>query len=373
MLMTVGVLLMICAGACGAQEVTAESPSIADIQAAVDSLGGVGTVHVPAGEAEAVGTLTLPPGVSLIGAGMESTKLFRGEQTDINAGGAMIAVTGGEDAPDELTQIAGLNLVGVTDPESAGWDAGIAVRDVSDFRIDHCRFEAFGAAAINVRGDATGVVDHCLFEDNFKPAINNMGYGVVVYGPGYWRDDLEPGGPGAVFIEDSEFIGSRHAVASNAGAWYVFRHNHVHENAKTHAIDAHGHGYGSKVGTQFVEVYENVVEAPRTGSTAMLFRGGGGVVFDNTIRDYSRGIGLTLDGDPKIDWTAPYPIDWQVHDFWLWDNTLDGEPVQPLINERSADYIKLDRDYRLEPMPGYEPYTHPHPLARGGPFDDVDG
>lgn len=373
MLMTMGVLLMLCVGTCGAQEVTAESPSIADIQAAVDSLAGPGTVHVPAGEAEAIGTLRLRPGIRLIGAGAESTKLFRGDQTEINAGGSMIAVTGGSDPTETLTQVAGLNLVGVTDPTSAGWDMGIAVQDLTGFRIDHCRFEAFGSAAVSVRGVASGVVDHCLFEDNFKPAINNMGYGVVVYGPGYWSDDLVPGGPGAVFIEDSEFIGSRHAVASNNGAWYVFRHNHVHDHATSHAIDAHGHGYGSQVGTQFVEVYANVVEAPRAGSTAMVFRGGGGVVFDNAMRDYSQGIGLTLDGDPKIDWSAPYPIDWQIHDFWLWDNTLGGEPVQPFINDRSANYIKLDRDYHVGPRPGYEPFVYPHPLACGGPFDEVEG
>lgn len=369
MLLTMGVLLMICCGMCGADEVTAASASIADIQAAVDSLEGPGTVHVPAGEAEAVGTLTMPPGTRLIGAGAEKTKLFRGDQTDINAGGAMISVTAGEDAPDAPTQIAGLNLVGVTDPESAGWDTGVALRAVSDFRVDHCRFEAFGSAAVNAGGLCSGVVDHCLFVDNFKPAINNMGYGVVVYGPGYWREDLEPGGPGAVFIEDSEFIGSRHAVASNNGAWYVFRHNHVHENAKTQAIDAHGHGYGSKVGTQYVEVYGNIVEAPRINATAMLFRGGGGVVFDNTIRDHARAIGLTLDFDSKIDWSAPYPIDWQVHDFWVWGNTLDGEPVDPFVPGRSAEHIKLDRDYHPGPKPGYEPYAYPHPLATGGPFD----
>ena len=164
MLLTVGVLLMLCGGACGAQEVAAESPSIADIQAAVDALAGPGTVRVPAGEAEAIGTLRLRPGIRLIGAGAESTKLFRGDQTEINAGGSMIAVTGGSDATETLTQIAGLNLVGVTDPASAGWDMGIAIQDLTGFRIDHCRFEAFGSAAVSVRGVASGVVDHLLFE-----------------------------------------------------------------------------------------------------------------------------------------------------------------------------------------------------------------
>ncbi len=284
----------------------------------------------------------------------------------------MIHVTGAGDAAQVLTQIAGLNLIGVTQEGSAAHDAAIRLDNVPVFRVDHCRMQSFGTAGVHVRGETTGVIDHCTTVDVFRPAINNLGYGVVVYGPGYWREDLRPGGSGAVFIEDCEFIGSRHAVASNNGAWYVFRHNHVHQNAKTQAIDAHGHGYGSKIGTQYVEVYNNIVENPRQDAPAMLFRGGGGVVFDNTIRDHSRAIGLTLDFDSRIDWSAPYPIDWQIHDFWVWGNTLDGEPVEPYVPERSAEHIQRGRDYHTQPRPGYEPYVYPHPLASGGPFDKAD-
>lgn len=366
-LLMAGVLAVICTAPLSAAEVTAASPSIEDIQAAVDSLDGPGTVYVPAGEAEAVGTLTLPPGTRLIGAGMDRTKLFRGPLTDINAGGAMIRVEG---PGPEGTQISGFNLVGVLDPDSRGGDNGIMLRNLRGFRVDHCRFERFGSAGVHVRGGEAGVIDHCLMVDVFKPAINNLGYGVVAMGNNEWRDDLQPGGPDAVFIEDCELIGSRHAVASNAGAVYVFRHNHVHQNAKTQAIDAHGPGYGSPRGTQWVEIYENLVENPRQDAPAMMLRGGGGVVFNNTIRDHSRGIGLTLDFDSRIDWSQPYPIADQVHDYWVWGNTLDGEPVDPYVPSRSAEHIKIGRDYHLEPKPGYEPYVYPHPLVGGGPFDE---
>ncbi len=362
-------LLLLCS-VTHAAEVTAASPALPDIQVAVESLDGPGTVRVPAGEAEAVGTLKVPAGVSIIGAGAEHTKLFRGAQTEIHKSGNIIHVTGGEGAADTLTQIAGLNLIGETHPDSKAQDAGIRLDNVPRFRVDHCRLESFGNAAVMVRGNTSGVVDHCQTVDVFRPAINNLGYGVAVYGSGVWREDLEPGGAGAVFIEDCELIGSRHAVASNNGAWYVFRHNHIHQNAKTQAVDAHGHGYGSKVGTQYVEVYENVIEKPRQDAPAMLFRGGGGVVFNNTVRDHSSAIGLTLDYDSSIDWSAPYPIDFQVRDFWVWDNTLNGEPVEPFVPSRSAGHIQLGRDYHTEPKPGYTPYTYPHPLASGGPFDE---
>ncbi len=355
--------VMVGVGACAheALEVTAASPSIEDIQEAVDSLEGrTGTVHVPAGEAEAIGTLRLPPGTRLVGAGMEETRLFRGPQTDIHSREAMIQVQG---PGPEGTRVSGLNLVGVLDAQSEGSDSGIVLRDVTDFRVAHCRFERFGNAAVHVRGDGVrGLIDNCRMVEIFKPAINNLGYGVVVYGTNEWNDDLQPGGPDAVFVEDCVMIGNRHAIASNAGAVYVFRQNHVYENALTQPIDAHGPGYGSPRGTQWVEIYGNLVERPRRDAPAMLIRGGGGVIFNNTIRDHSRGIGLTLDFDQRLDWSRPYPIPDQVHNVWVWNNTLDGTEVKPYVPERSAEHIKEGRDYHLEQMPDYEPFAYPHPL-----------
>jgi len=348
------------------REVTAASPAVADIQAAIRRLPNGGVVRVPAGEAEAIGSVRLPGGVILAGAGWEKTKLFRGPASNMMKGESVIEANGANGKP---VMIAGLNLVGFLDPASAGWDNGISVRDARDFRVDHCRLQRFGASGISVNGLCRGVVDHCLFVDNFKKTINNVGYGVVVMGTKVWRDDLVPGSADSVFIEDCEFVGSRHAVASNAGARYVFRHNHVHGNDNSQAVDCHGPGYGSAHGTQWVEVYENLIEKPVGGSDAVVLRGGGGVVFRNTLRDYRNGIVLTLDFDRSVDWSRPYPIPEQVQNMWVWDNTLDGKPVAPSVPQRSAGHIRLDRDYFTKPQGGYKPYAYPHPLAKGGPFD----
>ena len=81
-------LLMVCS-VTHAAEVTATSPAIADIQAAVDSLDGPGTVRVPAGEAEAVGTLKVAAGVSIIGAGgarILTTLLYEMQRRDLSVG-----------------------------------------------------------------------------------------------------------------------------------------------------------------------------------------------------------------------------------------------------------------------------------------------
>lgn len=354
-------LALATAGWSADREVTAASCSVADIQAAVDQVKAEGgTVRIPAGEAEAVGAVSLPGGVSLLGAGPEQTKLFRGPGSDMMKGGTILSVDGSNGKP---VRISGLNLVGFLDPTSNGWDNGLSLGNVTDFRVDHCRFQRFGASGIGVSGLSRGVVDHCLFVDNFKPPINNVGYGVVVMGTGQWRADLVPGSADSVFVEDCEFTGCRHAIASNAGARYVFRHNWVHGNVVAQAVDCHGPGYGSAHGTQWIEVYENLIEKPAGGYIAMYLRGGGGVVFRNKILNYFGGIGLTLDADPKQDWTRPYPIPEQIGNMWVWDNLLGDKLVLPFIPPRSANHIQLDRDYFTKPLPGYEPYQYPHPLT----------
>ncbi len=343
-----------------AAEVSAATASVTDIQAAVDELRGDGIVRVPAGRVQAIGTIHITGGVSLIGAGRDETVLFRGPDNSDKPTAPIVEIQG---ANGKASQIVGINFVGLQDPASKTSDNGITVLDAKGFRIAHCRFERFGFSAVYVRGNCRGVIDHCLFANNFKKPINNLGYGVVVYGAGEWRDDLQPGSADSVFIEDSEFIGSRHAVASNGGARYVFRHNRVHGNDNSQAVDCHGPGYGSKHGTQWIEVYDNLIEKPIGGSTAMVLRGGGGVVFDNTIKDYARGINLTLDFDKRIDWTRPYPIPEQIQNMWCWNNTLKGEATVPVISKRSAEHIKPDRDYFSRPMPDYTPFRYPHPLA----------
>ncbi len=352
-------LLMCALGCAQPREVTAASCAVPDIQAAVDSLREGGVVRVPAGEAEAIGTVKLAGGVSLVGAGWEQTKLFRGPGSDMMKGGTIISADGANGKP---IVISGLNLVGFLDPASNGWDNGLSISNATDFRIHHCRLQRFGASAIGVRGKSRGVVDHCLFVDNFKKTINNVGYGVVVMGTGEWRDDLVPGSADSVFVEDSEFTGSRHAIASNGGARYVFRHNWVHGNDNSQAVDCHGPGYGSAHGTQWIEVYDNVIEKPVGGYVAMYLRGGGGVVFHNTIRDYLGGIALTLDADKTLDWSRPYPIPEQIHNMWVWENTLNGTPILPFVPPRSANHIQLDRDFFTRPLPDYQPYQYPHPL-----------
>jgi len=141
-----------------------------------------------------------------------------------------------------VTQISGLALIGVRDTNDTNEDYGLIISNVLDFRVDHSYFEGFGFAGVRVEGASSGVIDHAIFVDNFKLGINNLGYGVTVYGENHWVADPQPRGSQAIFVEDSLFVGNRHAIATNAGVHYVFRNNQVLHGVVACGVDAHGMG-----------------------------------------------------------------------------------------------------------------------------------
>ncbi|OGO15119.1 MAG: hypothetical protein A2Z14_18015 [Chloroflexi bacterium RBG_16_48_8] len=334
-------------------EIVANSGSPADIQAAIDMVNAGDTIRIPAGRFAFDGRIELSKeGITVTGTGTNETTLYRSAE-GTNSG--FFKISG-----NKIT-IKNIRFLGISDPDSNSADRGIYIGNEIDFRITGCYFEHFGHSGINVYGkDARGVIDHCKFVDIWKPAIRNLGYGVAVERDNYWEENVQLGGPDAVFIEDCEFIRFRHAVAANAGAHYVFRYNSVWNDKDdnyyrgSQAVDAHGQGYGSTVGTRAVEVYNNILETTVDGdSNAALIRGGDGVIFNNTIKGYNYAVTLTTEGDSK----------YQIHDLWIWNNegAKSGE-----VSNAHPDQLEEERDYYLRQKPGYTPYTYPHPLTLNG-------
>ena len=333
----------------GVSGAVAKSGSATDIQSAVNSVyrDGGGVVYIPEGDFSLNGNINIRSNITLAGAGIDKTILrTRGSSTVINARGDNIRITG-------------FSLIST---DYNGGD-GILIEDSIDFRVDHLRIEGYSSAGINVNGSSTrGVIDHS--EIRMKP-VSSLGYGVVVYGGEVWKDNMQLGTQYAVFIEDNTFINARHAVAANKGAHYVFRYNLVKQGTNGQAVDAHGPYWGSDVGTRAVEIYDNVIENPgaRGDERAIGIRGGGGVIFNNTIRGYTYGVMLMM--EDKQD-TSSYPVLHQVHDLYIWDNSYDGVSSGVIVQYENRDgkFIQEGRDYFVYPKPGYVPYTYPHPLTR---------
>ena len=337
-----------------------------NLQQIVDAAGSDGMARLPEGCYKITSTVTLPPGTQLVGAGADKTILYRDPNGQYSQ---PILRVSGRGSAGGGTQISGLALVGVRNTKDNGQDYGLILSNVADFRVDHCYFEGFGFAGVRVEGFSNGVVDHAFFVDNFKRGIDNLGYGVVVYGAGIWAADLQPGGTQATFVEDSLFVGNRHAIAASAGAHYVFRYNQVLRNVVACAVDAHGMGYGSAHGTRMVEIYHNVIEDPVYNLCGIGIRGGAGVIFENTIKGYKKNILLILEWGTPDSLKAEYPAFDQVKEIYIWGNHITGGPSEPQVDKTGIGFIKAGRDYFTEPRPGYVPYPYPHPLARGGALD----
>jgi hypothetical protein len=338
-----------------------------DVQKVVDDAGSEGVARLPEGCYRITSTVSIPPGTKLVGSGADKTILYRDQDGSYSQ--PILSIRGGPEDPGG-TQISGLALIGVRDTDDTGQDYGLILSNIADFRVDHSYFEGFGFDGVRVEGVSRGVVDHFIFVDNFKRGIDNLGYGVVVYGAGLWAADIQPGGAQAVFVEDSLFVGNRHAIAANSGAHYVFRHNRVLRNVVACAVDAHGMGYGSAHGTRYVEIYRNEIGEPVYDDCGIGIRGGTGVIFENTIEGYKNPILLILEWGTPDSLKSQYPAYDQVQDLYIWDNRIQGGSSEPKVDETGVGFIQAGRDYFLEPKPGYTPYEYPHPLAGGGPFDD---
>jgi len=143
----------------------------------------------------------------------------------------------------------------------------------------------------------------------------------------------------------------------------------VQGNVVAHAVDAHGMGWGSARGTRAVEIYANLIEKPVDTWAGVVIRGGGGVIFGNTIKGYRNPILLVAEWGTPDALKSSYPAFDQINDLWLWDNSDGRRAVGPVVDETATGLVKEGRDYFTDPQSGYTPYTYPHPLAQGAQFD----
>ena len=363
---------------------TASSTSYADVRAAVEAASSGETVNIPAGSSDWNGSaVTIPSGVSVIGAGTGNTNL-----TDalwyINADIRLSAITHIIASRGETVY---LNQAG------NGW------------RIDNCAFTNSGTSsyfAIWVRGPYSGselcpygLVDNCSFQ-NCK--IYVLGNAQLYNDPGYiFLQDTLLGTMYAVYVEDCtfQFLAGQSAgncIDENYGGRYVLRHctmtdTYPEVHAPEHAINNEPQWYGSRS----FEIYENTLESTGDKSHWSLgrIRGGTGVIYNNAfsrsggsnsyvmIFDYSPeasgDYGLSYPAPCQLGrgkWPAGTPIyncsaggafpEQNLEPVYCWGNTIDSGDWY--LNN-SASLVQTDRDIYFSTVhPTYTAYTYPHPL-----------
>jgi hypothetical protein len=173
-----------------ASRITVTGRTAAAVQEACDRAAAnqIATVFLPAGEYVFDKTVTVPKGLTLLGAGSRTVVRTANRDTHLfEAGGDHVRFTR-------------LRLVGADTSQSDTNDTyGIAASAVRNVRVDHCELLGFSYAT-TFTGKATAQLDHCRIHDNRR---SGLGYGVALYSGAY------------VLITDSEFSQCRHCLASN--------------------------------------------------------------------------------------------------------------------------------------------------------------
>lgn len=381
-------------------EVIAKSGSAEDIQEAVDYVAsrGGGTVYIPAGDfafrinpnkqaSNGIPSgVIIPGGVNVIGAGMNRTILRVVERPpDSNL---MFSIEGN----NKSVRISGISFIGYKfSREGDPWTDGICIMGAKDFRIDHCYFEDFSGSAIEcanhwIRGANRGVIDHCIFDNPYTTNSSVQGekvwpYGVLVGGTGRedcWHDityylGQYDGKENIVYIEDCVFRRCRHATVGSTvgGGFYVIRHCNITYPAYQGMIDVH-ESYASSpyVGGRGLEAYDNILIWNASNdwgaAYAFLIRGGGGVIYNNTIQYITYQNSYAIYAAKRGSNPLCY-----VKNLYIWGNTLIGTSnLLKIVNEgygllqENVDYFLRSPNQQQDGFV-YAPYPYPHPLTRG--------
>jgi hypothetical protein len=334
--------------------ITAGSSSLTSVQNAVNAAAAGDVIVIPSGSRTWSGSLRIAKkSLTIQGKGIGSTILTTGTKG--------ILLTGETANNLRITGIefrSGYQLI-----YAAG--SGTPAQAVKNLRVDNCKFVTTNIV-IETHGAVTGVFDHCTFQD---------AYGGRIYGSNdpYARPPYKLGTSDALFFENNNIkVTSNgnppHFIASNSHSKYVIRHNTFdYQKSLWNIVDAHGACEVKGRGSATWEVYDNTFKLIPWIDQVINLRGGQGVVFNNTFTgDYTprHPIAITdyaVCNGPCTQSCTIYPCPDMINHAYFWNNKIRTTPVNPV--NRCSGFIKLNRDYFIGAMPGYVPYTFPHPLT----------
>jgi len=264
---------------------------------------------------------------------------------------------------------------------------------ILDFRIDHCNFQDIAGSAITFGDESEynrrvvrGLIDHNVLNNtygdpgfmDYENRTLGYGFGIRRWASDTWEPDITKVigkyTNYTIVIEDNYFTKWRHCVSTIDGVHQVFRYNVVEGGYGIGETDGHGsyadgsHPYA--VGTRALEVYGNTFKNPDTTWNANPFainhRGGGGIMYNNTIIGYEVGTGGLI--DLNNDWGnyEPYCPQCFINNTYIWNNTLNGADLIHYNSDNVEDVNYFLRAPNIEEE-GWEfiPYEYPHPLSSG--------
>jgi hypothetical protein len=334
--------------------ITASSSTLSSVQSTINAAVAGDIIVIPSGSRTWSGSLKISKkSLTIQGKGVGITVITTGTKG--------ILLTG--ETANNL-RITGIEFRSGTQLIYAG-GSGTPAQAIKNLRVDNCKFVTTNVV-IETHGAVTGVFDHCTFQD---------AYGGRIYGSNdpYARSPYKLGTSDALFFENNTINVSSsgnppHFIASNSHSKYVVRNN-VFNYTKSlwDIVDAHGACEVKGRGSATWEIYNNTFNIVASMSRVIHLRGGQGVVFNNTFAgSYTPSQPITVTdyavcNGPCTQSCTTYPCPDMINHAYFWDNKIRTSPVNPV--DKCSGFIKLNRDYFLGAMPGYVPFTFPHPLT----------
>jgi hypothetical protein len=360
------VIAAVLASSAYANTITAASCSSSNVQSAINSAYTGDTVLVPGGSCTWSTTVSIPSSKAITVSGGGKTSIAG--TLDLKAG------TSGN------SRITGFTFTSNSAVTAEG------SKSTTAFRIDHNTFSQPNNQAIFVicSGNAPGLIDHNQFTGgSASEMIHNMGAGPSD-GSG-WTDDVVPGSPNMLFIEDNTFTynatGSpayfwgTSALQSYYGARTVFRHN------TCNMCQVDQHGTAGMIGARWWEIYENTFNVVTNGNQSdyIAIRAGSGVIFNNHVTGAAnQGAGTIELYEEDSGYPALYQVGRGINQnyspAYIWGNDASMHVTSGSSNVvQGRDFMtsssqpsgmkrwELGSDSSSTTY-SYTPYTYPHPL-----------
>jgi hypothetical protein len=319
-------------------EIWAASPSLADVQAAVNGAAIGDTVMVPSGSSADTGALSVTKAVKILTASVGGTTVawhVNYNPTIKNS--------------SQLFRISGFIGAGAGSFLSASNSTTTPIY----IRVDHNDLNRSSGYIFDISGTVMGCID------NNKLVGPNYIAGIYALDETTWRDLYYLLGTGVnLFFEDNDLRGGDVFFGTGAGARFCVRYNIGSVGYVWPYVDLHGNqSEGMHHAGQGVEVYENVL----VGASGCFFdqRGGRGVCFNNitpsmVIRCREEGWSngghdcWHPTGAPEPNNTRGFASDGEpqhVSDSYYWDNKTPARvDIAPEI-ESTLNYDTASNDW----------------------------
>ncbi len=356
------ILLAVCmtftlsAGRLGASTRTAASASYTDVSAAVSAAARGDTVLVPAGSATWSSTLTLTKGISLIGAGRDSTFITSGG-VSVNISPDATAISN-----EEVIRVEAFTFDGNNSALNIITAHGASETDAKPFknlvigknRLRNSGTTTTGSGAVSISGQVRGVIYSNIF-DRCNVVLKNVGNDTTTE----WSNGHFPQSFGTA---DQLFFEGNTIQYSSSGSWSdpgwtesgqgartVVRYNqwNMANASQSELWDIHGFQYnpGGETGTMCSEYYGN------TGSNCSGYRwinhrSPWGLYFNNIITG-SGGMDIDADeyqGSCSADLGSPN-YNPEITNTYCWNNTMNGTVKNMVLGTETYCGVSENRNW----------------------------